>query len=311
MGYRTGSITNANPALELYNQIAAEFDLHANWDFVDTVVIGSNTHKVWKNRGSGSGANAFGQDFFVDFQYAASGGTTLRVRCFELYDSTLDKCARPCVGAASSLPINADGSWGDAAPGASTGYTLENTSLVYADVLTVTTAFDYFIQVSVNKINVATKFSTTNTALYAGLFEPLMAADPFPLCIVGTSGNENSLTDSGVSRHPNKTTTAADNFKFQCEAYNSQGGNAATSDLFHNAAFASRILLRHPNNAGTSDAAVYGRNRGLLYNCVYLADGGTATVNGDTMTSGAETYTKMKFATLGLSAGAWVRQAAP
>lgn len=311
MGYRTGSITSANPAADLYAQIEAEFNLHANWDFVDTVTIGSNTHKVWKNRGTGSGANAFGQDFFLDFQYAASAGTTLRVRAFELYDSVNDKCAHPCVPTASSLAINADGSWGDATPGVSTGYTLENTNLVYAEILTVTTAFDYFIQVAVNKISVAAKFSTTNTALYAGVFEPLMAADPFPLCIVATSGNENSLTDCGVSRHPNKTTTAADNFKFQCEAYNSQGGNAATADLFHNAAFASRILLRHINSAGTSDAAIYGRNRGLLYNCVYLPDGGTATVNGDTMTSGAETYTKMKFGTFNLSAGGWVRQAAP
>jgi hypothetical protein len=302
MGYRTGALTSANPAADLYAQIVAEFDLHGNWDFVDTVAIGTNTHQVWKNRGTGTDANAFGQDYHVSFQYVAAGGTTLRIRCFEAYDAVNDKAIRPCVGASTSLAINANGSHGDE----TLGFTLEATALVYADVLTVTTGFDYYVQVSRNRLCVGTKYSTTNTALYAGLFESLMAADPFPLCIGGTSGNENASTvDFGVSRHPNKTTTEINNFLFHMSAWTAISGHAEQNDLFHNAAVASRPFLRHLSNA----PAQYGYARGLLYGCALLPDGGTATVNGSTMTIGAETYTKLRFGTYGYSPGAWVRQA--
>jgi hypothetical protein len=303
MGYRSGTITDANPAAALAAQIEAEFNAHGNWDLEDTVTIGSNTHRVWKNRGTGTDANAFGQDFRVSLQYAASGGTTLRVRCFEGYDAVNDKAIRPCVGASTSLAINPNGSHGDEA----LGFALEATALVYADVLTVTTGFDYYVQASRNRLCVGAKYSTTNTAVYAGLFESLMAADPFPLCVGGTSGNENASTvDFGVSRHPNKTTTETNNFLFQMATWTTISGHAEQNDLFHNAALASRALLRHMSGA----PAQYGFARGLLYGCALLPDGGTQTVNGATMAIGAETYTKMRFGTFGYSAGAWVHQGA-
>ena len=178
MAFRSGNIVDANPATALVAQIEAEFDAHGNWDLVGTVTIGTNTHRVWKNRGSGTGANAFGQDFHIDLQYNPAGGTTLRIRCFEAYDAVNDKAIRPCVPTGASQAINANGSFGDE----TNGFTLEATQLVYADILTVTTGFDYYIQVSNDRLCVASKYSTTDTACYAGLFESLMAADPFPLC---------------------------------------------------------------------------------------------------------------------------------
>lgn len=303
MGYRTGNIVSANPAADLVAQIEAEFDVHANWDLLDTVVIGANTHRVWKNRGTGSGANAFGQDFHVALEYAAAGGTTLRIRCFEAYDAVADKAIRPCVPTAGSLAINANGSHGDEVA----GFTLENATLVYCDVLTVTTGFDYYIQASANRLCVAAKYSTTDTACYAGLFESLMAADPFPLCIIGTSGNENAVyTDTGVSRHPNKTTAETYNFVFQLDAWTQIAGTAQQNDLFHNGAHVSRALLRH----NQALPAQYGRNRGLLYDVLLCPDGGTATRNGDLFPVNGENYRKMRFGNFGYASGAWVREAA-
>jgi hypothetical protein len=186
------------------------------------------------------------------------------------------------------------------------GFTFEATQLVYADVLTVTTGFDYYVSASADRLCVAAKYSTTNTACYAGLFESLMSADPFPLMISGTSGNENGyVTDCGVSRHPNKTTTETYNFVFQLDTWTSIVGTAEANDLFHNAAVASRPLLRHQQNA----PANYGRARGLLIGCALLPDGPTATVNGAGLTIGTETWTKMKFGTYGYASGVWVRQA--
>lgn len=301
MGYRTGAITDANPASALRLQIEAEFDLHGNWDFVEEVVVGSNTHRVWKNRGSGTAANSFGQDFYVDLQYAASGGTALRIRCFEAWDAVNKKAIRPCVPTGASLAVNANGSHGDE----TLGFTLEATNLVYADLLTTTTGFDYYVQVSKDRLCAGAKYSTTSTACYAGLFESLMAADPFPLMIAGTSGNENAYTtDCGVSRHPNKTTTETYNFTFQVSPWTAISGHAEQNDLLHNAAVASRPLLRHFSGA----PAQYGYARGLLIGCALLPDGATATVNGSTMTIGAETYTKMRFGNYGYAAGVWVRQ---
>jgi hypothetical protein len=304
MAFRSGAITDANPAAALVAQIEAEFDAHGNWDLADTVTIGTNTHRVWKNRGTGTGANAFGQDFHVDLQYDPAGGTTLRIRCFEAYDAVNDKAIRPCVGATTSLAINANGSHGDE----TLGFTLEpTTAVVYADVLTVTTGFDFYIQVSANRLCVASKYSTTDTACYAGLFESLMAADPFPLCIGGTSGNENASTvDFGVSRHPVKTTTETNNFLFHMSPFSPISGDAQTNDLFHNAAVASRPFLRHLSNV----PAQYGYARGLLHGAILLPDGGTASRNGDTLTVASATYTKMRVGTYGYASGLWVENAA-
>ena len=303
MAFRSGNIIDANPAAALVAQIEAEFDVHGNWDLVDTVTIGANTHRVWKNRGTGTGANAFGQDFHVDLQYNPAGGTTLRIRCFEAYDAVNDKAIRPCVPTGASQAINANGSFGDE----TNGFTLEAAQLVYADVLTVTTGFDYYIQVSSDRLCVASKYSTTDTACYAGLFESLMAADPFPLCILGTSGNENAYTaDTGVSRHPNKTTTETFNFVHQMDVWTQIAGNAQTDDLFHNGAHVSRALLRHNQNA----PATYGRNRGLLHGVLLCPDGGTATRNGDIFAINGEEYRKFRFGTFGYAAGAYVQSGA-
>lgn len=304
MGYRAGTLTNSNPAAALAGEIEAEFTSHGNWDFVEEVIIGANTHRVWLNRGTGTGANSFGADFHIDLQYDPAGGTTLRIRAFEAYDATNDAAIRPVVPAGASYAINANGSYGDE----TAGFGLEATQLVYADILTVTTGFDYWIQASANRLCVAASYSTTDTAAYAGLFESLMGADPFPLCVIGTSGNENAYTtDTGVSRHPNKTTTETYNFVFQLDGWTDIAGDAETSDLFHNAALASRPFLRHYSGA----PATYGYGRGLLYDGFVLPDGGTVTRNGDQMTVGAITYTKFKLGTYGYSAGIWVWNASP
>lgn len=314
MGYRSGAITPVapattipDPATQLIAQIEAEFDVHANWDFVEEVVTGAApdqiTRRVWKNRGTGAGANSFGQDFHIQIARRTDGTGQLWLYAFEAYDAVNDKAIRPCVPNAGSLAINANGSHGDE----TLGFTLDSAPLVYVSILTANTGFDYYIQVSNNRLCIAAKYSTTDTACYVGLFESLMAADPFPLCLVGTSGNESAfITDMAVSRHPNKTTTEANNFVFHLSNFSVISGHAQQSDLFHNGAVASRALIRHVDTL----PATYGYMRGLLHDVVLLPDGATATRNGDTLTIAGETYTKMKFGTYGYVSGAWVRNVA-
>lgn len=364
MAYRTATITNASPALALVTEIEAGFAEHANWDYVKDVVIGTFTYRVWKNRGTGSGANSFGSDFFLAFRYqTAAGGLELRVVAFEAFDpgnawaastaytvgtlikptnittnpflfevttagttgaaepvwptalgatvtngtavftnrGPLNKAIRPCVGAASSLTPNANGSHGDEA----LGFTLDSAVLVYAGITVPTTAFTSYLSVSADRVAVAVNYSTTDHAFYAGLFEPLSATDSFPLVIAATTGQENALTvDCGVSRHPGRTAAAIDNFKFQIDAWTRISGTTQTADLFHGGGLASRALLR----AFNADEATYGDARGLLQDAILLPDGGTATRNGDTLTIGADVYTKMKCGTYGFPSGLWVKQ---
>lgn len=303
MAYRTATITNASPALALCQEIEAGFGEHANWDFVKDVVIGTFTYRVWKNRGTGTGANAFGQDFHLAFRYlTAAGGLDLRVVAFEAFDATNNKAIRPCVGAASSLLPNANGSHGDE----TLGFTLDSAVLVYASITVPTTAFASYVSVSAERVCAGVNYSTTDHAFYAGLFEPLSSTEPFPLLVAATNGQENALTvDCGVSRHPGRTTAATDNFKFQVDAWTRISGTAQTADLFHGGGLASRALLRSFN----ADPVTYGGARGLLHDAILLPDGSTATRNGDTLTIGANVYTKMRFGNYGFASGAWVRQA--
>lgn len=366
MTYRTATITNASPALALCQEIEAGFGEHANWDYVKDVVIGTFTYRVWKSRGTGSGANAFGQDYFLAFRYqTAAGGLDLRVVAFEaftpsdppawtastaysvgafvkptntaanpyLFEATtagtsgateptwptslgatvtsgtavftnrgrLNKAIRPCVGAASSLAPNANGSHGDEV----NGFGLDSATLVYASITLPTTAFASYVSISNERVCAAVNYSTTDHAFYAGLFEPLSSTEPFPLAVIATSGQENALTvDSGVSRHPGRTAAATDNFKFQVAAWTVISGTTQTADLFHGGGLASRALFRTLN----ADAATYGNARGLLHDAILLPDGSTATRNGDTLTIGADVYTKMRCGTYGFSSGIWVRQ---
>lgn len=300
MSYVTGSSgPQANPAQYLYERIVEAFNAGLGWSYVGSVTIGSNTHQVWKNLGTGTGANFFGQDFYLDFQYAASG-TTLRVRAFESFIDATDHALRPVVPYATSLTPNSNNSFGDEA----TGYTLEAAQMgAYVDLLASASGFDYDVHTTVNRLCAASRYSTTDTACYAGLFESFLASDPFPLCLIGTSGNETFYTyDAGVSRHPGRTTAAAYNFVHRMVAFSAISGSADTEDLLHGSAFASRALLEAYNNPVTT----YGRMRGLLYDVALLPDGATATRNGDTIAGGGDTWARMKFGTSGYASGAWV-----
>ncbi len=303
MAFRSGTTTSATPSTALITEIEAEMTTHGNWDFVEEVVIGTSTYRVWRNRGTGTGANSFGSDFHVALIRPTDGTGNLTVKVFEAYDATTDRLFRPCTPNTSNLTPNANYSVGDQ----TTGYTLDNTApTVSATVLLVTTGYDWFLQVNANFFVVGVKYSTTDTGVYAGLFEPLMAGEPFPLCLVATNGQESIYaTDTAVSRHPNMTTTNADNFAHRCDAFTKTGGDPQRTDLFHNGAFASRVLV----HAHGTPSQTYGYARGLLYGCAYLPDGTTVTRTGDTITIGGVTYTKYRIATFGLSAGVFVSNA--
>jgi hypothetical protein len=299
MGYASGTITNANAADLLYTEIETLFTAHANWDHVETISSGGIEHEIWRNNGAN---NSFGSNFFIAIIYDATGGLTLDIKCFESWDGTNDKAIRPCVGATGSRTPNANGSYGNE----TTGFVItDTTDMAYGRVSTPTTGYDYFIQVSQDRICVATKFSTTDHAIYAGLYESLLASDPFPICVGGTNGQENLAAGNfGLSRMPNKTIAATNNFQGDIKTWSDTSGTTEAADLMHGTAVASRVLLYNTGNV----ASTYGIIRGLLYDCCYLPDGATATRNGDALPISAVNWRKMKFGTVSLSVGVWVKE---
>lgn len=297
MGFREGTINTAVPTTDLLAQIEAEFALHDNWDFVEELVIGAETYRVWKCRGSGLGANAFGLDFYISLVRDSVGTGTLRVKAFEGWDAATKLATRYCAGNTTAIVPAADGSVG------AVGLTLGSASLVQVGIpMTASIANDYVIQVSKDRVVCGVRQGTIDGGWYAGLFESLMPAEPFPLVLVG-DGTNDSITGTSAcswSRHPTVTTGRSNNFLANVATWSQVGGTATQPDRFFGSdASASRVLVRAAGAAPDLDGFV----RGLLRGCMWLPDGSTALRTGSTSTVGAEIYSRVR-----CSGSVWVRR---
>lgn len=83
MTYITGTLTSANPAADLYTQQIAPALTAAGFTLVDTVVIGTRTHTVWK---SAAASNSQNLDWYLDVLYTTTGSGSIWMNCFEMYD---------------------------------------------------------------------------------------------------------------------------------------------------------------------------------------------------------------------------------
>lgn len=301
MSYTSGTLSSSTstPGADLLSQLESMLTSHPNWDYVQDVTLSGSTYRVWKNRGSGTGANSFGQDFYVHFRVDSS--QNLNVSASEGFVTSSGNAIRPVAGRTNGQALNANGSFGDE----TNGLALDSSSVPYAYVQTAAST-PYYISVTSNRICLA---AGSSSAFYAGLFDSLLPSEPFPLCISGTSNLETFYTtmDSGTSRQPGKSAGNTDyyNFIHKLTSWTVTSGDAQTIDIAIGAPLGSRVLLA----PYTQSPGLYGSARGLLYDCFYLPDGGNATRNGDTMTVGSDVYTKMKFGTSNLPAGVWVNTA--
>jgi len=292
MASATGTIgTRTDPAVGVGDALHALIASHAGWTFVEEFAQGAYTCRVYRCSGT---SNSFGTNFHVFVYYNTTTPTSIRVAASEDYvaaagDATTNKLVRPCSAHASSMAPNANSSFGDE----TNGIELDATSISYATLPCDTTSTDYFFVVTSNGIFVGIKFGTVDYAAYAGLFDSLLAADPFPLCVTGgpSAAQRGAFASSSVtvacSRHPGRTAVGTDNFKFSLERLHGLGGANNAVDLFHGAAFSSPMLLRHLGSV----PATYGFARGQLKDSVTL--GGAATRTGDYITKGTVQWWRM------------------
>jgi len=201
MTFISGSITDANPGPALYALIATPA-LALGWTLDDTVVIGSNTHKVLKSAAAG---NTYGLDWFLDINYPTTGITGgMRFAPFEGYtaasdvglrgpyslsNTTIDATTYSRYGATTSaLETN----WANAAANTGLSATLS------------TSAFNYWVSITRDRIIVMTSLQTTSV-FYAGFFTPTSqhtshaGAALFPLVMCKVVVNTNAATANGAT----------------------------------------------------------------------------------------------------------------
>ena len=166
MAYQTGTVSDANSSLALYT-VLADLLTAAGYTLVDTVVISTRTHKVWK---SAAANNSMNLDWYLDAAYTTTGVGPLHLTPFEFFDPATDlgyrgpyNVADPIVDATYSSRYG------------NTGYALETNWFSSASgsygTATTSTTFVYWISVTGDRV-IALSSTQPDIVQYAGFYAP-------------------------------------------------------------------------------------------------------------------------------------------
>lgn len=276
MTFVSGTITTGVDA-DLYNVIATALASNG-LILVDTQVISTRTHRVWKNPASN---NSLGKDWYYDISYPTSGQAGITIHPFEDYDAVNHLGIRGCVPIATYTPETTYYSRYGA-----TGYALETNWIPSTSYQITTSASSYGYRLSITPDRIIGTTTAANTALiYAGLIDLSNAcaaaagASAFPIiCLSGTTVNQtrypkaNSFIQSGQQSVLNPPTTNDPAFP---------SGNFTTlSPSLRN------ISVQPSGSAASSQPAGWD---GFLKDVYSLRVDNTVN-QGDTFTYGSDTY---------------------
>lgn len=298
---------------------------HDNWDSVESgVVVGTVNWNVWKNRGSGLGANDLGQDFYIALGRDNTGGQTIfQIAAMESYLPATDQLIRPVAGWGQSAPMQSNNSYGDNTLGVP--FSDSQVQKPYIVVSNGSSTLSYQIIVTRNGVFIAGGAGSTPSTgnryfLYAGLFDTKLdgvsphLTEIFPLCLLSHAGTGLLLTGAqtwgATSRHPGRTTTAVYNFGLDISNYTLLYGAFNAIDLLQGESSAPRLALM----GRASNHDVYGGLRGLAKEIKLTGtstSGGTVTPGfGDTITIDGDVYYYFQMGSIS-SWASWVRRDAP
>ncbi len=318
MAYISGTLTSANPAADLYALIAPALTT-AGYTLVDTVVISTRTHKVWK---SAAADNVQNLDWFLDVAYTTTGVGSVWLSPFEDFNPTTDLGFRgPYNASNASIEGTYYSRYG------ATGYALEtNWATVSSNNNSIeasTTSFGYWISITINRVIGLSTVSAAKT-VYCGLFEPSAdhvahaGASLFPLIVgpltdsVGIDGTNTSNTM--VTRAPKATAISNWFYMPRLWSYGAyhiipEGGFGVLGDISVNPYIGAQtprgrsIYVVFPptngnalgmNTAGAAanitNAAIVGKLRDVLVFAAVpsVSRGDTTTINGDTWILGSK-----------------------
>jgi hypothetical protein len=182
MTYITGTVgASANPGADLYALLAPALT-SAGYTLVDTVVISTRTHKVWK---CAAANNSQTLDWYLDVAYPTSGAGNMTLLPMEFYDPATHLAYRFVYGqSTATLETTFYSRFG------ASGFALEDTTnwpvnasnVVVLAFNTSTAAFGYWISVTGDRV-AALSSVLPGTILYVGM----CTAHPLHVAAVGAS----------------------------------------------------------------------------------------------------------------------------
>lgn len=188
------------------------------WLLVDTVIIGGNTHKVYKSPAAGNVRNL---DWYLDINYPTTGTSGgMRFTPFEDYNATTHLAFRGPISGANTTTVEQTYYSQTGATGSALETTWANTASHGQMSLPLSaSAFTYYISVTRNRI-IGMLTNATGFLHYAGFFTPTAiyatnagsALFPLIMCRIkylgdsftGTSGAGNfTLAFTRFPKYPN------------------------------------------------------------------------------------------------------------
>jgi hypothetical protein len=209
--YATGTINDASTyGISLYNAIAAALTAEG-WTLVDTIVISTRTHKVWRNDSTRS---ALGKTWYLALSYLTSGASNVSIRPFEDFDTGGDLGIRGCAYvSATTIESTYFSRFG------ATGYALDSANWLSAtsslcELQAVGSSFTYWIVVDADHIKGISSTSPTFFR-YVGLLEPTLdhadyaGAALLPLALVSNLSGNDANFYTYLTRAPRMTAMLA------------------------------------------------------------------------------------------------------
>ena len=257
---------------------------------VDTVTSGTQVSKVYK---SPAAYNFFGQDWYL-ITYTADQTTssTLQYGICQAYNATTHKATKyaPRIVPAT-VPDASDYTVVDA-----TGLDPYNSILLSAYTSQIASSGATNVYASITADRVIINGGSSNTPQYIGLFDTLLASDPFPLVCttMGTSNSSSYNANWGtVTCEPGQTAVDVANWHTAVPYLNGGPIYGATNpggvDLYSGKSLLQRMVF---GTGRSFTGLVYGY-RGLFRDILLTWSQGGTGAAGDTLsyTVGATTYT--------------------
>lgn len=324
MTYISGTVTDAAPGPALHTALATTLTA-VGFTLVDTVVISTRTHKIWK---CAAANNSLALDWYLDIVYTTTGAGTIAICPFEFFDPATDLAYRgPTSGTTSTGNAGAPTYSRFGATGAaleSSNWMSASGSYTSYTLATATTTLGYWASITPERMILMTSASPSNL-MYAGFYapDPLYAAkagaDIYPLIAA-------RMTDSGIAT-PNSTISVvtAGIARTPPVAVLGSGGNGwgimpsvqpatGTVQLAATPSLPSGSTAAYPyvgcivevfatTSANPASSPWFGR-LGTMRDIVIVPTLSGVVVRGDTFTIGSDTYTT----TTGASTAAGFRQ---
>lgn len=214
-----GIINSENPSADFY-EVVAEALTTVGYTLVDTQtftgldsnqVSGTRTHKVWES----PSATIFGQKWFLDVVYEATGDGPLWFLCFEDFDVATGEAYR------GPITYHVGGLFEDGSGGGDTPFPLEDAHWMspghpddnwyldesYTLAMRADDDMGYWGSITADRVIFMVSHNA-GSFVYSGFFKPspvlegAAGADLFPLCMGHISVYEYSEDYIAVTRHP-------------------------------------------------------------------------------------------------------------